>query len=91
MKKIISMLLSFAMIISLFSIVDVSALVANEKYLVDMIASGEAVVSDEGNYTAYQCDSAVQGGSTPEGTVRIGNGTESGYTEYSKGFRYHAV
>ena len=46
--------------------------------------------SDGKTYTPYQCDSAVDVG-TPEGVVRIGDGTGTGYIDYTHGFRYHAA
>ena len=90
MKRLVSIFLTLTLLMSLFSMVDVSAL-TNEKYLVDLIAEGNAIVGDLANYTPYQCDSAVKGGHTSEGVVRIGDGTETGYTDYSKGFRYHSA
>ena len=90
MKRLVSIFLTLTLLMSLFSMVDVSA-VTNEKYLVDLIAEGNATVGDLANYTPYQCDSAVKGGHTSEGVVRIGDGTETGYTDYSKGFRYHSA
>ncbi len=89
MKRFLAILLSLTLLTSLFSGLNVSAL-SSEKYLVDLISEGVVEISSPENYTAYQCQSAVDKGATPEGVVRIGDGTDTGYTDYTKGFRYHA-
>ena len=85
MKKLVSILLTLAMLTSLFSMVDVSALTA-EKYLVDFIDEGGITLNAPSQYTPYQCNE-----SNLRGVVRIGDGTKYGYKDYSRGFRYHSA
>ena len=86
MKKTVSLLLSLAIVLSMFSTLGLSAFAETQKYLVDMIKNGEATVDTPDQYTEYQCNS-----SGVSGAVRIGDGTENGYVDYTHGFRYHSA
>lgn len=44
MKKMVSLLLSLSIVLSMFSTISLSAFAETNKYLVDMIGNGEATV-----------------------------------------------